>query len=51
VISGGTQMFGGGVVQKLSDVQSFPVIAPGGLGFPISELVSVVDGPFCYVYE
>lgn len=32
VIAGGTQMLGGGVAQKLADVQSFPVIVPGGLG-------------------
>jgi tyrosinase len=51
VISGGTSMFGGGAAQKLTDVQSFPVIAPGGKGYAISDLVSVVNGPFCYVYE
>ena len=38
VIAGGTQMFGGGVAQKLADVQTFPLIALGDWGFLLVNL-------------
>jgi tyrosinase len=49
VIAGGTSMMGGGAMQQLSDVQNLGIIRSET--YPISSLVSTVDGPFCYVYE
>ncbi|KAH6854785.1 hypothetical protein B0I37DRAFT_39569 [Chaetomium sp. MPI-CAGE-AT-0009] len=49
VIAGGTSMFGGGRLQSLED-PVFLGVATEKV-YPIKELVSVVDGPFCYVYE
>ncbi|KAK4144974.1 uncharacterized protein C8A04DRAFT_10984 [Dichotomopilus funicola] len=49
VISGGTTMFGGGRAQSLEDPVDLGVVADKV--YAIKELVSVVDGPFCYVYE
>ncbi|KAH6628199.1 hypothetical protein F5144DRAFT_493509 [Chaetomium tenue] len=49
VIAGGTSMFGGGRMQSLEDPVFLGVVADKV--YPIKELVSVVDGPFCYVYE
>ncbi|KAL2161003.1 hypothetical protein VTH06DRAFT_8716 [Thermothelomyces fergusii] len=49
VIAGGTNMLGGGRPQRLSDPVDLGVVADKV--YPISDLVSTVDGPFCYVYE
>ncbi|KAK3298686.1 uncharacterized protein B0H64DRAFT_80542 [Chaetomium fimeti] len=49
VIDGGTSMFGGGRMASLDDLVFLGVSAEEV--YPIKELVSVVDGPFCYVYE
>ncbi|KAL2143111.1 hypothetical protein VTI28DRAFT_325 [Corynascus sepedonium] len=49
VIAGGTSMFGGGRAQSLDDLIDLGVAADQV--FAIKDLVSVVDGPFCYVYE
>jgi tyrosinase len=52
VIAGGTSMmsFGfGGRQQALSDPVDLGVVGPKV--YKISELVSIVGGPFCYVYE
>lgn len=56
VIAGGTDMMGGffgggGRQQSLDDVVDLGVAAPNGKSYKIRELVSTVDGPFCYVYE
>lgn len=49
VIAGGTSMFGGGAMQKLTDtVDLNPLVAKV---YQLKDLMSVVDGPFCYVYE
>lgn len=48
-MEGGTEMSGGGRAQTLDDVVDL-----GVLGVPVRtlrELMSVVDGPFCYYYE
>lgn len=49
VIAGGTSMMGGGAAQKLTDNVDLGVLA--SKVFQIKDLVSIVDGPFCYVYE
>ncbi|RDL35494.1 Di-copper centre-containing [Venustampulla echinocandica] len=49
VIAGGTSMMGGGAAQKLTDNVDISNVA--GKVYQIKDLVSVVDGPFCYVYE
>lgn len=49
VIAGGTSMFGGGAAQKLTDNIDLGVV--NSKVYQIKDLVSVVDGPFCYVYE
>ena len=49
VIAGGTKMFTGGPAQQLTDPVNLTVANP--VVYEIQELVSVVDGPFCYVYE
>mgnify|MGYP003662578300 FL=1 len=49
VIAGGTSMFGGGAQQKLTDtVDLTPLVSKV---YQLKELMSIVDGPFCYVYE
>ena len=50
VIAGGKSMIGGGQA-TLNDVVDMEVINVDGKSYKISELVSTVDGPFCYVYE
>jgi len=49
VIAGGTNMMGGGAAQKLTDNVDLGILS--SKVFQIKDLVSVVDGPFCYVYE
>jgi len=49
VIAGGTSMFGGGATQKLTDNINLGILTDKV--YQIKDLVSVVDGPFCYVYE
>ncbi|KAF2786526.1 Di-copper centre-containing protein [Melanomma pulvis-pyrius CBS 109.77] len=51
VIAGGTSMMGGGKAQSLEDVIDLDVVNIDGKKWKIKELVSTVDGPFCYVYE
>jgi tyrosinase len=51
VIAGGTSMMGGGKAQTLEDVVDLDVVNIDGKKWKIKELVSTVDGPFCYVYE
>lgn len=48
VIAGGTAMFGGGT-QKLTD--NVDISNVNAKVYQIKDLVSVTDGPFCYVYE
>jgi tyrosinase len=49
VIAGGTSMFGGGANQKLTDIADITNVAP--TKYQLKDLMSTVDGPFCYVYE
>ncbi|OCL09552.1 Di-copper centre-containing protein [Glonium stellatum] len=49
VISGGTTMMGSGPAQTLDDLIDLNVVA--NKVYKIRDLVSTVDGPFCYVYE
>jgi len=49
VIAGGTSMMGSGRQQSLDDLVDLGVLADKV--YKIRDLVSVVDGPFCYVYE
>ncbi|KAK4039370.1 hypothetical protein C8A01DRAFT_47161 [Parachaetomium inaequale] len=49
IVSGGTSMMGGGRQQSLDDLVDLGVVADKV--YRIRDLVSVVDGPFCYVYE
>jgi tyrosinase len=50
VIAGGTSMMGfGSRMQQLSDPVDLGVVGPRA--YKISELVSTVEGPFCYVYQ
>ncbi|KLU90559.1 hypothetical protein MAPG_10411 [Magnaporthiopsis poae ATCC 64411] len=51
VIHGGTSMFGGGRAQSLDDLIDMNVVEPTQKTWKIRELVSVVDGPLCYMYE
>jgi tyrosinase len=51
VIAGGTSMMGMGRQQSLEDVIDQEVLNIDGKTWKIKELVSTVDGPFCYVYE
>lgn len=56
VIAGGTDMMGGffgggGRQQSLDDIVDFGVVGVNGGRYKIRDLVSTVDGPFCYVYE
>lgn len=51
VIHGGTSMFGGGRAQSLDDLIDMNVVEPTHKSWKIRELVSVVDGPLCYLYE
>ncbi|KAH6662025.1 hypothetical protein B0J14DRAFT_310949 [Halenospora varia] len=48
VISGGTSMMGGGTAKLTDNVDISNVAAKV---YQIKDLVSVTDGPFCYVYE
>jgi tyrosinase len=49
VIAGGTSMFGGGQAQKLTDYVDLKNLVSTKL--MIKDLVSTVDGPFCYMYQ
>jgi tyrosinase len=49
VISGQDNMFGGGATSLLTDNVDISNVA--SKVYQIKDLVSVVDGPFCYVYE
>ncbi|TPX11369.1 uncharacterized protein E0L32_001187 [Thyridium curvatum] len=52
VIQGGTSMMGFSAKQQsLDDVVDLGVVAPEGKKYAIKDLVSIVDGPFCYAYE
>lgn len=51
VIAGGTSMMGSGRPQSLEDPLDLEVLNLDGKIWKIKELVSTVDGPFCYVYE
>lgn len=48
-MEGGTTMFGGGRAQTLDDEVDLGVV--GVPVYTLRELMSVVDGPFCYYYE
>ncbi|KAF2843303.1 Di-copper centre-containing protein [Patellaria atrata CBS 101060] len=50
-IAGGTSMFGGGRQQSLDDIVDLEVVGVNRKTYKIRDLTSVVDGPFCYVYE
>ncbi|KAF2875087.1 hypothetical protein BDV95DRAFT_307940 [Massariosphaeria phaeospora] len=50
VIAGGTSMMGSGKA-TLEDAVDLEVLNVDGKKYKIKELVSTVDGPFCYVYE
>ncbi|TVY65645.1 Tyrosinase-like protein orsC [Lachnellula suecica] len=49
VMAGGTQIFGGGTNQKLTDVVNIGNVM--AQTYPLSALMSTVDGPFCYMYQ
>jgi tyrosinase len=51
VIAGGTSMMGGGRAQSLEDNVDLEVLNVDGKVYKIKDLVSTVEGPFCYVYE
>ncbi|KAH7125506.1 hypothetical protein B0J11DRAFT_308009 [Dendryphion nanum] len=51
VIAGGTSMMGGGKAQSLEDTVDLEILNIDGKKWKIKELVSTVDGPFCYTYE
>lgn len=58
VIAGGKSMMGGfpgspagGAQASLEDLVDLEVLNVGGKSWKIKELVSSVEGPFCYVYE
>lgn len=42
---------GGGRQQSLEDPIDLEVLNVDGKKYKIKELVSTVDGPFCYTYE
>jgi tyrosinase len=48
-MQGGTSMFGGGRAQALTDLIDLGVVAK--TVYKISDVLSTVDGPFCYVYQ
>jgi tyrosinase len=48
-MSGGTSMMGGGRQQSLDDPVDLGVV--WDKAYKIRDLMSSVDGPFCYVYE
>ena len=48
-MEGGTTMFGAGRAQSLDDLTDLGTVAD--VVYPIRDLMSSVDGPFCYVYE
>lgn len=49
IVSGGTSMMGFGRQQSLDDLVDLGVV--GNKVYKIRDLVSTVDGPFCYTYE
>jgi tyrosinase len=49
VVAGGTRMFGGGTSAKLTD--NVDLSNGDAKVYQIKDLVSTVDGPFCYMYE
>jgi len=49
VMAGGTSMFGGGPDQLLTDLVDIGNVE--SKTYMLSELMSVVDGPFCYFYQ
>ena len=49
IVSGGTSMMGFGKQQSLDDLVDLGVV--GNKVWKIRDLVSTVDGPFCYTYE
>ncbi|KAF2270213.1 Di-copper centre-containing protein [Lojkania enalia] len=51
VIAGGTSMMMGGGKGTLEDVVNMDVVNVDGKSYKIKELVSTVEGPFCYVFE
>lgn len=51
VIAGGTSMMGFGRQQTLDDIVDLGVVGVDSKTYKIRELVSTVDGPFCYTYE
>jgi tyrosinase len=48
-MQGGTNMMGGGRAQSLDDIVDLGVVAQKQ--YKIRDLMSSVDGPFCYVYQ
>ena len=51
MIAGGTSMMGFGGTATLDDNVDMEVINVDGKAYKIRDLVSTVDGPFCYIYE
>ncbi|EHA46650.1 hypothetical protein MGG_10561 [Pyricularia oryzae 70-15] len=52
VIAGGTSMFGiGSRLQSLDDLIDLGNVEPTAKKWKIRELVSIVDGPLCYMYQ
>lgn len=50
VIAGGTSMFGiGSRLQSLDDLIDLGNVEPTAKKWKIRELVSIVDGPLCYM--
>jgi tyrosinase len=49
VIAGQDNMFGGGAVSLLTDNTNISNIAKQV--YQMKDLMSTVDGPFCYIYE
>lgn len=51
-IAGGTSMFGAGTrLQSLDDLIDLGNVEPTDKKWKIRELVSIVDGPLCYMYQ
>lgn len=51
-IAGGTSMFGiGSRLQSLDDLIDLGNVEPTAKKWKIRELVSIVDGPLCYMYQ
>ncbi|CZT04100.1 related to tyrosinase [Rhynchosporium agropyri] len=49
VMAGGTSMYGPSAPQKLTDIVDLTPLT--SKVYQLKDLMSVVDGPFCYVYE